>query len=75
MLIDSLQIADANGKLPEANCTDFTLQAISSDTRFIRFASKADSLDDLLSGSRAGIESNPCTLRVTGYSEVGRAAR
>ena len=31
---------------------------------------KAGGLDDLLNGSKAGIESNLCTLRVTGYSQV-----
>jgi hypothetical protein len=31
---------------------------------------KAGGLDDLLNGSKAGIESNLCALRVTGYSQV-----
>jgi hypothetical protein len=31
---------------------------------------KAGGLDDLLNGSKAGIESNLCTLRVTGYCQV-----
>jgi hypothetical protein len=31
---------------------------------------KTGGLDDLLNGSKAGIESNLCTLRVMGYSQV-----
>jgi len=44
-----------------ANCSPF--QKNFNNTRFIRFASKAGGLDDLLNESRAGIESNLCTLR------------
>ena len=50
-----------------ANCSLF--QKNFSDTRFIRFASQAGGLDDLLNGSRTELERNLRTLRVTGYSE------
>ena len=56
-----------------ANCSPF--QKNFSDTRFIRFAGKAGRLEDLLNGSRAGIESNLFTFASQDYSEVRVSCR